>query len=305
MNHLKNIIIILLLIVYSLFAETPPKHFVEAKKEEVVVESQLLPFCLIKGNRFRLGDVFNEGDVDEKPVSYVTLGDFMISTYEITVGQFEQFVSESHYVTDAEKEGWAFVWDGAAWSKDYGSTFRQPGFSQTESHPVVCVSWNDAVAFCKWFSQKTKFAVRLPTEAEWEFAAREGGMRPRYGWGNGGPSGNVADESAAGKFSQLKYWSGYNDGFVFTSPVGSFRPNMLGLYDMSGNVLEWCADSYGEYTQNEKINPHTVSDDAFRVLRGGSWMNGETAVRTTTRSRLHQSYRGSRVGFRIVREMKN
>ncbi|MCK9408109.1 MAG: formylglycine-generating enzyme family protein [Bacteriovoracaceae bacterium] len=304
MNTLHALFIISTIITYPLFSGNPSGRPNEAKRDESVVETQSLQLIDILGNKFRLGDIFNDGGTDEMPISYVILSDFRMSKYEVTVAQFSQFVTETQYVTEAEKDGWAVIWDGTMWSKDYGVTFRNPGFPQSENHPVICVSWNDAVAYCQWMSKQTKTTIRLPTEAEWEFAARERGMRPRYGWGNGEPSGNVADETAGLAMSNLKVWSGYRDGFAYTAPVGAFRANEIGLHDMSGNVLEWCADSYSSYTKEEKTNPLVRKETEFKVLRGGSWFNGEATVRTTTRTRLHQSYRGTRVGFRIVQLIK-
>lgn len=272
----------------------------EPKKELPLTEISELSVASVPGSTFRLGDVFNEGSADELPVSFVTVSDFSMGVHEITVGQFKRFCERTGYITEAESEGWAFVWDGSSWSKEYGATFRAPGFPQNDQHPAVCVSWRDAVAYCGWLSGVSGRTVRLPTEAEWEFAARERGMRPRYGWGNGAPNGNVADESAAAQWPNLKIWSGYKDGFVITAPVGSFRPNSIGLYDMSGNVMEWCADSYGPYTAEQKNDPLVRKEDQFKVLRGGSWFNAEPGVRTTARTRLNQSYRGTRVGFRVV-----
>jgi sulfatase modifying factor 1 len=278
-----------------------PKSIVP-KNFENVMDSQHPSMVSIAGKRFRLGDITKEGEPDEVPVSYITVKDFYMSKCEITVAQFEQFVSETQYVTDAEKDGWSLTWDGTMWSKDFMANYRNPGFVQTKNDPVVCVSWNDAVAFCEWMSEKTRTTVRLPMEAEWEYAAREQGMRPKFGWGNGDPSGNVADETAASSLKNLKIWNGYTDGFVYTAPVGSFRPNALGLFDMSGNVLEWCVDSYGPYTVDEKFYPPIKKDSEFKVLRGGSWFNAEQKIRATARTRLNHSYRSTRIGFRIVQE---
>ncbi len=274
------------------------------KNNETVIDSQLPLFVNVTGNKFRLGDITKEAEADEVPVSYITLKDFKISKYEITVEQFENFTSETGYVTEAERDGWSTIWDGSMWAKEFSINYKNPGFNQTKNDPVVCVSWNDAAAYCEWMSKKTHSTIRLPLEAEWEFAARERGMRPKFGWGNGDPSGNVADETAASTLKNLKKWNDYRDGYVYTAPVGSFRPNQLGLYDMSGNVLEWCADSYGQYTSEEKTFPNIKKGSEFKVLRGGSWFNAEQQCRATARTRLHQSYRSTRIGFRIVQENK-
>ncbi len=293
-------LIFLISALFSMIVSAQAGGTKEPKKETAVSELSDVTFTPVPGSTFRLGDVFNEGSADELPVSYVTVSDFSMSIYEITVGQFKRFTEQTGYRTDAEVEGWAFVWDGTSWGKEFGITFRNPGFPQNDDHPVVCVIWRDAAAYCEWQSESSGRKVRLPTEAEWEFSARERGMRPRYGWGAGVPSGNVADESAGSVWPSLKIWGGYMDGFVTTAPVGRFRPNSIGLYDMSGNVMEWCADSYGPYTAEEKKDPMITKQDQFKVLRGGSWFNAEPGVRTTARTRLNQTYRGTRVGFRVV-----
>ena len=128
-------------------------------------------------------------------------------------------------------------------------SWRNAGFEQTDEHPVVNVSWNDAVAFCKWLSRKEGKTYRLPTEAEWEYACRAG-TTTRYYSGDDPETlakvGNVADATAKAKFANWKYTIKASDGYVFTAPVGQFTPNAFGLYDMHGNAWQWCADRYGK-----------------------------------------------------------
>ena len=128
-------------------------------------------------------------------------------------------------------------------------SWRNTGFEQTDEHPVVNVSWNDAVAFCKWLSKKEGKTYRLPTEAEWEYACRAG-TTTRYYSGDDPETlakvGNVADAALKAKFPDWKYTIKASDGYVFTAPVGKFKPNAFGLYDMHGNAWQWCADWYGE-----------------------------------------------------------
>ena len=141
---------------------------------------------------------------------------------------------------------------------------------------MVNVSWNDAVAFCKWLSKKEGKTYRLPTEAEWEYACRAG-TTTRYYSGDDPETlakvGNVADAAAKAKFPDWKYTIKANDGYVFTAPVGKFKPNAFGLYDMHGNAWQWCADWYGAeyYAASPADDPTGPDSGNGRVLRGGSW----------------------------------
>jgi len=232
-----------------------------------------MEFVFIKGGCFEMGDTFGDGDKVEKPVHEVCVDDFYLGKYEVTVGEFRKFVDATGYSTEAEKGDGCNKWTGKKWEKDRSASWRSPGFPINDKHPVVCVSWNDAVAYARWMEGRGGKAYRLPTEAEWEYAARDGGKKIKYSWGNGKPSGNIADESAKRKFPQFNIWAGYDDGYVYTAPVGSFRPNGLGLYDMTGNVWECCADWYDEnyYEKSPKDNPRGPGNGQYRVFRGGSW----------------------------------
>ena len=153
---------------------------------------------------------------------------------------------------------------------------------------MVNVSWNDAVAFCKWLSRKEGKTYRLPTEAEWEYACRAG-TTTRYYSGDDPETlakvGNVADAALKAKFPDWKYTIKANDGYVFTAPVGKFKPNAFGLYDMHGNAWQWCTDWYGaEYYARSPIDDPTGPDSgAVRVLRGGSWFVRPFFSRSATR----------------------
>lgn len=189
----------------------------EKKKEELKIEAMIF----IKGGCYEMGDTFGDGSSEEKPVHTVCVDDFYMGRYEVTVGEFRKFADETGYKTEAEKGDGCFYWTGKNWEKDKSKSWRNPGFSQTGKHPVVCVSWNDAIEYANWMGKKAGKTYRLPTEAEWEYAARSGGKNNKYSWGNGEPSGNIADEAAKRQFSGWTIWTGYDDGL--------YIPHLLGL----------------------------------------------------------------------------
>ena len=226
-----------------------------------------------------------------------------MSKYEITVGQFRKFVEDTGYGTTAERQGWAFAYSSififSVWSKEVGVNWLRPDFHQDDTHPVVCVSWYDAVAFCNWLSSRaglekvydentwkadfSKVGFRLPTEAEWEYAARAGGKKIKY-----------PDDA--------NYWGTGRDRWWHTSPVGSFPPNELGLYDMAGNVWEWCNDWYSAnyYKVSPVDNPTGPLSGTFKVLRGGAWDNLPKECRSSRRHPKEPDCTYTSHGFRIV-----
>jgi sulfatase modifying factor 1 len=166
------------------------------------------------------------------------------------------------------------------------------------------VSWNDAVAFCKWLSKKEGKSYRLPTEAEWEYACRAG-TTTRYSSGDDFETlakvGNVADATAKAKFPDWSWAIAASDGYVFTAPVGKFNPNAFGLYDMHGNVWEWCADWYGDeyYAASPADDPMGPASGAGRVFRGGGWRNYAGYSRSALRAYSTPGSRSSDMGFRV------
>ena len=202
------------------------------------------------------------------------------------VGQFKRFVTETGYRTEAEKGDGCYLWNGSKWDKDGSKSWRSPGFSQDDNQPAVCVSWNDTQAFNDWLSRKGGKSYRLPTEAEWEYAARSDGKREKYA------GGDDLDRVA---------WYSSNSGSK-THSVGTKAPNGLGLFDMSGNVWEWCQDWYGEkyYSESPRDNPRGPSSGQYRVLRGGAWSTTPQDVRAAIRYRGVPAYRSdSNYGFRL------
>jgi formylglycine-generating enzyme required for sulfatase activity len=252
---------------------------------------------------------------------------FYLGVHHVTVGQFRQFVSGTGYRTDAER-GTGTTGKGATGKRAVGKavmgkgaigldgatgkyvfkagySWRNPGFQQTDEHPVVCVSWNDAMAFCRWLSGKEGKPYRLPTEAEWEYACRAG--TTTQFWCGNDPEGlaqvaNVPDATAKAKLN-LKFTIRASDGYAFTSPVGSFRPNPLGLYDMLGNVWDWCANWYGKdyYAASPADDPTGPDSGAIRILRGGSWGSRPHDARSAFRGGNTPDHRDIVAGFRVAR----
>jgi formylglycine-generating enzyme len=223
----------------------------------------------------------------------------------VTRADYAAFVAATGYKTDGEREDFSQVWNGSKFAKTQGYSWRNPGIEQTDAHPVVCVTWNDANEFCRWLSGKEGVRYRLPTEAEWEYAYRAG-LRAAYIWGNDPNAGqgwaNCADLSAKDVYPD---WVTFNwsDDYVYTSPAGSFRPNAWGLFDMAGNAWQWCTDWYAEYASGDVVDPVGPADGAKRILRGGAWFGAPCSSRAAYRSRISPSYRGQNVGFRVVMDV--
>ena len=221
---------------------------------------------------------------NEFPLHRVSIKAFAIGKHEVTVGQFATFIGESGY--DAGKDCDLFYSNAR---KD--GNWRDTGFPQNNNQPVVCVNWNDAQAYVRWLSKKTGKEYRLPTEAEWEYAARAGTATTRY-WGNDAGRNNA---NCVGCGSQ---WDNKQ-----TSPVGSFAPNAFGLYDMLGNAMEWTQDCFnGSYLGSPTTgNAWVAGDCGRRVQRGGSWMHDPRLSRSASRYWGGVAFRSYLTGFRLAR----
>jgi formylglycine-generating enzyme required for sulfatase activity len=263
-----------------------------------------IEFIAVPGGCFFMGDTFKVGQPDEQPVHDVCVDTFFMSKHEVTVDQFRRFTDATGYQTDAEKSGACWSADEKSrWEMKRGASWRNPGFPQKPNHPAVCISWNDAVEFTRWLTRESRKVVRLPTEAEWEYAARDGGKIIKYAWGNGKhPSANVADEKLNRIFNKNDAWSNYTDGYIFTAPVGSFKPNELGLFDMTGNAAEWVNDWYDGmyYLKSPRNNPKGAATGTDHILRGGSWYSGPVHSRVTERHLGAANYANGSYGFRVV-----
>ncbi|MBN1211000.1 MAG: formylglycine-generating enzyme family protein [candidate division Zixibacteria bacterium] len=288
---------------------------------------------LVDGGTFRMGNIFSEGDEDELPVHEVMLDAFYISKYEVTVGEFREFVKATGYKTTAETEGGANIFDGVKMVHDSSACWRNVNFKQSDNHPVIFVSWYDAVAYCNWLSTKEGLipcysgvgdrvtcnfeakGYRLPTEAEYEFAARCRGKEYKYAWGNGEPyindikAANIRDEAALREWGPevvKTYWYDYDDEYVFTSPVGMYAPNEQGVFDMSGNVYEWCWDWYNEnyYRDSPSKNPRGPESGELRCCRDVGYGCLPEKDRSANRGKGKPGDRFDNVGFRLVRSAR-
>ena len=225
-----------------------------------------------------------------------------VGRYEITRGQFAAFVADTGY----KAESACYIWlHSSTWENESGRSWRDPGFSQRDDHPVVCVNWQDTKAYLAWLSRKTGKAYRLPTESEWEYLARAGTKTSRF-WGDDADLAceyaNVHDSTAQARY---KFdWEPHEckDGYAATAPVGSFKPNAFGLYDTLGNVWEWSEDCLSTNYINAPADgsPRVTEDCAKRVYRGGGW-SGPALPRSAVRNGNPVSYRSQLLGFRVVR----
>jgi len=292
----------------------------------------------IKGGTFAMGS--KDGASDEQPVHDVTVKSFFMDRTAVTNAQFEAFTKATNYVTVAERvlsakeipgllpefEGKTMSLcfrapkgevdlrnPGQWWLPVVGANWRHPDGAESnligrERHPVVHVAWDDAVAYCKWAGK------RLPTEAEREYAARGGLQGARFVWGNEfNPGGKWMANTWQGKFPAENTGE---DGYKNTAPVGSYQPNGYGLFDMAGNVWEWCSDWYlpDYYARSPKENP-PGPDTSFdpdepgimkRVTRGGSWMCSDSycrGYRPGARMKTSSDTGLQNTGFRCVKDV--
>lgn len=266
-----------------------------------------------------LDETFKKDDGgDEMPAHVVKITrPFYLGATEVTRGQFRKFVTAEKYVTEPERDGkgsLGFHASSGRFEEDRKKayTWKSTGFPQTDSHPAVNVTWNDALAFCKWLSAADGLEYRLPTEAEWEYACRAGTVT-RYQPGDDpdllAKYGNVADGTALAKFST---WKGISakDGVVFTAPVGKYRPNAFGLFDMHGNACEWCSDwysytAYAAFAKTPAVDPTGPAKGTDHLVRGGSWNNSPAFCRSTSRRRYPPDERFFFLGFRVAATVKD
>jgi formylglycine-generating enzyme required for sulfatase activity len=243
------------------------------KIQDILADDELGPeLIVVPAGRFQMGDMKGAGLSNEKPArGEQILKSFAIGQNQITVGDFKHFVKETSYVTEAESENGCAAFVNGEPAYNSVLNWRNPGFKQTDDHPVVCVSDKDSTAYLTWLSKQTERKYRLPNEKEWEYVARAGSV-DNYWWGSDIGNGKANCAYCGSKWSN-----------VSTSPVKSFRANKLGLYDIVGNV--W------ELTNGDKV-----------VARGGAWNFAPKLARTSVRLELSPGFRSNYLGFRALRE---
>lgn len=313
--------------------DSPRGRDLQAKIEKAELPEEYLSaagieFRLIEPGSFMMGNTLTPEEIHAKypggklewyqdaPRHKVTLTKpFYMAKYETTVAEFKRFVDATGYKTTAEHERPAqrqahdpnpprMIVDVNNW--------RNPSFEQDLTHPVVYVSWNDAQEYVKWLNDNAEYSeelgfkpvYRLPSEAEWEYACRAG-SKTEFFWGSNEPEDgegylNAADESGTPIGTKWNYCFPFNDGYVATSPVGKFKPNAWGLYDMAGNAWEWCADYYGRYDTTPQKDPTGPTSGSHRVLRGGGWYNSAKYCRSAYRNHFDPTNLYYVYGFRLV-----
>ena len=241
---------------------------------------------------------------NEGPVRRVNVAAFALGKTEITRGQFAAFAKETNY--SAVDKCWTLE---RGKFEERSGNWREPGYTQDDKQPVACINWNDAKAYAEWVSRKTGKQYRLPSEAEWEYSARGNTSTARF-WGDNPDDAcqyaNGADKTAQAQIHGATSWSVHKctDGFAYTAPVGRFKANAFGLYDMLGNLWEWTEDSYHDsYNGAPTDGSVWQGDGAKHALRGGSWNSSPQDVRAAIRDNNRPALRFSIFGFRIARKL--
>ncbi|WP_413408501.1 formylglycine-generating enzyme family protein [Paenibacillus amylolyticus] len=300
---------------------TKPVIYQDHGKEHTKSEPTASSMIRLEGGDFCMGTDGNEGFAEdgEGPARKVWISPFYLDRYAVTNAQFQDFIRDTRYKTEAEKFGNSFVFylllasdqrrnratmvaqtpwwhviEGANWMHPEG---KGSDLEERMNHPVVHVSWNDALAYCEWAGK------RLPTEAEWEYAARGGLFQARYPWG---------DELTPDGKHMCNIWQGEFptnndalDGYVGTAPVDEYEPNGYGIYNMAGNVWEWCVDVFNPYyhQQTPNINPLENGRGHVHSMRGGSYLCHDSycnRYRVAARNKNTPDSSSGNVGFRCA-----
>lgn len=244
----------------------------------------------VPAGRFLMGSDGPGVGEDEGPAHWLTMEQaFAVGQFEITVAQYRQFVQHTGYRTLAETYKGCRAYNGT-WFFKADASWRNPYFEQQEDHPVVCLTYRDAIAYTRWLSRETQSHYRLPTEAEWEYFNR-GGTSSRYWWGEE----SHCENANCNPINTIR-WVEHQ-----TEAVGSYPPNPFGLFDTAGNSWEWTASPYTEVYDGSEIKPFHYSQPVDLVIRGGSWYSGVFMLRSSKRVVLSSEEPWSTVGFRVVK----
>jgi formylglycine-generating enzyme required for sulfatase activity len=284
--------------------DKPPLSWKATDKPEELWDGADLPeMIVVPAGEYSMGSPTTEYNHQsyEAPLHRVRVGySFAVGKYPITVGEFARFVAETGY--DAGDS--CFTSEGGQQPRS-GRSWRNPSFPQTSDHPAVCLNWNDAQAYVSWLAKTTGHAYRLLSEAEYEYVNRAG-SQTSYWWGEDAAAAclyaNGADLDALTHFPQMRA-NTCHDGYVFTSPVGSFKPNPFGLYDITGNAWSWLADCWNETYVGAPTDGSAdmAGDCGQRTLRRGSWSARPTILRSAQRIRYDVGMRVDDHGLRVAR----
>lgn len=273
------------------------------------------PLLIVPAGSFVMGTRIDEAGADETPASIIASESpshgvtfqnrFALQQTEVTRRQFAAFVKETGYQANGCK-----VFNGTSWVINRGKSWRDPGFYQDDDHPVVCVSALDARAYIKWLSDKAGVQFRLPSESEWEYAARAGDIGA-YVWGSDQTAAcvhaNAADAALLGQFKgrDISLFFACDGRYAFTAPVGKHKPNAFGLGDMLGNVREITADCWNaDYRDAPTDGSARITGDCRAAAsRGGGWFDPPANMRTARRLKTEATERRSDQGFRIARQI--
>lgn len=309
----------------------PPFPFDEATakryQEEVAVAAGIpaalvsrggIRMMLIPPGSFRMGSPPDEpGRKPDEDLHEVTLSRaFYLGSCEITVGQFRRFVEATGYVTEVEKRGGGNAHtERAVWSHTPGTHWRNPGYvgeyRQEDLHPVVHVSHLDALAYCRWLQEtapESGWVYGLPTEAEWEWACRAG-SGARYWWGpEVDTTGGIVNAGDRSLKRMLPDWPRQimpmDDGHAFVAPIGGYRANGFHLWDMLGNVWEFCSTRHGAYPREPSTDPGDLGTQESYDVRGGGWSNEPADLRCAARNADPPKFGHSNLGFRVALHLK-
>jgi formylglycine-generating enzyme required for sulfatase activity len=296
---------------FSLSSRTPkPLSTTEEcalKPKDIFQECDKCPeMVMLQAGSFTMGSPPNDANRSDRegPQHRVNIAQpFAVAKFATTVDQFAVFVTE----TGHDMGPTCRTLEGGKTEERQGRSWRDPGFTQSGSHPVVCINFGDAKAYVNWLSAKTSKTYRLLTEGEWEFAARAG-TSTRYYFGDDEKDicryGNGADV-AAKEGAGLRQSAACNDGYTYTAPVGKFLPNAFGLYDMHGNVRQWVEDCFHDSYSGAPTDGSTwtSADCSLHVQRGGAWGYAPTSLRSASRDGIEPTLRRSFTGFRVARTL--
>ncbi len=289
-------------LVLFLLCCTNALHTFAQEKIDLDINGIKMQFVTIPAGEFIMGD--KDGQRDERPRHPVSIDSFYMQTTEITVEQFDIFANATNHPTNFGC--WYF---NSGWLFSAELNWRNPGYPQQPNHPAVCISWNDTQQFITWLNQQQQeYRFRLPTEAEWEYAARAG-SHERYYWGSD-PSGLCTHANASDK-QTLKHFPSFrsndcDDGYVETSPVGNYLANSYGLFDVYGNAWEWTQDCWHEsYSHAPEDGSAWEGNCMRRVFRGGGWGDNPKFARSGLRNRTEANKHKDDIGFRLVLEIIN